>query len=189
MTLIYGQMNKSKLQRTMALFRNRLHIEGEKSPQYLVETIKLIEMNYTLTIVRRIVQMNPEWMIRNEHQTRKRIHRIIQTRMSFSYAFRAIESKIDAAIRKRRLRKTLLLNMSLTFIKTLDDNIELGVENDEKFDEDLSKSKNPQRNKRRRKNESIEKKTKRRNTIEEIWWTKKFTFNTWINLIADNWWW
>ena len=88
--------------------------------------------------------------------------------MSFSYALRAIGSKIDAAIRERGLRRALLLDMSLTFTGTLDDNIRPGVGDDEGSDEDLSESENPQRNKRRREDESIEKRTKRRSTIGEI---------------------
>lgn len=107
-------------------------------------------------------------MTRNEHQARGRIHRITQTRMSFFYAFRVIGFKIDAAIRKREFRRALLLNMSLTFMETLDDNIRPDVENDKEFDEDLSESKNSQRNKRCRKNESIEKRIIRRSTIGKI---------------------
>lgn len=162
-------MNKSKLQQTIALFRHCLHIEKKKSSRYFVETIKLFEMNYILTIVKKIVQMNLEWIIQNEHQVWGRIHRIIQTRMSFFYAFCVIKFKIDVAIQERKFQKTLLLNMSLTFIEAFDDNIWSDIENDEKFDENLSKSKNSQKNKRRRKNKSIEKRIKRRNTIEKIY--------------------
>ena len=100
--LIHGGLDKSRsqdimwlLQEDPATMEKYLH---DVSPQYLVGTTQLIGMGYTLTKVKRLVQLDPEWMERDELQARKRTNHITQHEETHSYSLRCPESRVEVMI-------------------------------------------------------------------------------------------
>jgi hypothetical protein len=74
MTLIHDQLNKSRIRKIIWFFQEKtIKIDNqEKSSQYIIEIIKLIEIDFILTKTRRLIQLNSKWMIKDEQQTKKK---------------------------------------------------------------------------------------------------------------------
>jgi alpha-D-ribose 1-methylphosphonate 5-triphosphate synthase subunit PhnI len=66
--LIHDKMNKSKVQKIIWLFQENLIIinDNDQSSQYIVNITKLIDVDFTLSRTRRLIQLNFEWMFKNE---------------------------------------------------------------------------------------------------------------------------
>ncbi len=67
-------MNKTRIQKIIWLFQKKaIKVDNQKeSSQYIIETIKLIEIDYILTKTRWLIQLNSKWMIKDEQQTKKK---------------------------------------------------------------------------------------------------------------------
>ena len=67
-------------------------------PRFLVGTIKLLGVGFTLTRARRLVQLDPEWLLRDKHQARKWINQISQTGQTYTYSVHCIDSVAKSMI-------------------------------------------------------------------------------------------
>lgn len=101
------------------------------SPQYIVGTTKLIGVGYTFIKARRMVQLDPEWMVRGEEQARKRINRITQLRQTHTYALIAEDSDVEKIIHDRQERRSYMIELALDPANVRDDNIARGIGDDE----------------------------------------------------------
>ena len=90
----------------------------EVSPRYLVGTTKLSGVGPTLTKARRIVQLDPEWLLRDEHQARKRINRSTQTGQTYSYSVHCTDSVAESMIFDRQNRRENLMKLALDATNT-----------------------------------------------------------------------
>ena len=86
-------MDKNLFHNVVGLFREEREVvaryPNDVPPQYMVGTTKLLGVGLTLTKARRMVQLDPEWLLRDELQGRKRIDRIdrvTQTCQTYTYS-------------------------------------------------------------------------------------------------------
>ena len=110
---------------------------NDVSPQYIVGTTKLVGLGYTMTEAKRLVQLDPEWMGRDELQARKRINRITQTARTYSYSLCCPESKVEEVIFDRQGRRGHMLALSLDPANIDGRDITRGIGDDE-FEEEGS---------------------------------------------------
>jgi hypothetical protein len=108
-------MNKSRVQKIVWFFQKNdtNDIIFEKSSQYLIDIIKLIDVNFIMTKARRLMQLNFEWMSRNEQQTRKKINKIIQKDQTYIYVLYFEDSQVKQMIHDRQNRRVHMMNLIL----------------------------------------------------------------------------
>ena len=82
-------------------------------PQYIVGTTKLIGVGLTLHKARYVVQMEPEWMKRDELQAAGRVNRVGQLRDTFTYLIFNQSSRVERIVARRSTRRTELLKLAL----------------------------------------------------------------------------
>ncbi len=142
MTLIHDQLNKTRVQKIIWLFQKKaIKVDNqEESSQYIIETIKLIEVDYTLTKTRRLIQLNSKWMIRDEQQTKKRINRITQTRQTYIYALLFKDSRVEKMIYDRQHKRAYMMQLALNHKEIEIEKITRDVDDDENDDNELKKS-------------------------------------------------
>jgi SNF2 family DNA or RNA helicase len=131
--LIHGKMDKSRVQKIVWLFQedDTNDTTLEESPQYLVGTTKLIGVGFTMTKARRLVQLDPEWMSRDEQQARKRINRITQKGQTYTYALYSEGSQVEQMIHDRQNRRAHMMNLALDPNLTNVSKVTRGIGDDE----------------------------------------------------------
>ncbi|MCJ1467868.1 hypothetical protein MMC07_006493 [Pseudocyphellaria aurata] len=94
--LIHAGLPKPKVHTIVGLFRGEKKVVAQNPndvpPQYMVGTTSLVGVGYTLTKARRLVQLDPEWLQRDEDQARKSINRITQTSQTYTCSLLSIGS-------------------------------------------------------------------------------------------------
>ena len=117
MALLHAGLPKSRFHDIVGLFQEHKEVAdrfcNDVPPQYLVGTTKLLGVGLTLTKARRMVQLDPEWLLRDELQARRRINQITQTGQTYSYSLRCIGSNAKNMIADRQNRRDLLLKQAL----------------------------------------------------------------------------
>lgn len=103
----------------------------DETSQYIVGTTKLIEVGYTMIKAKRLVQLDSEWMIRNEIQVRKRINRVSQTQSTHTYALIFEESDVEKIMQDRQTRRAYLIDLALDSINMQMNTITREAEDDE----------------------------------------------------------
>jgi hypothetical protein len=131
-------MNKSRVQKIVWLFQKNdtNDITLEKSSQYLVDIIKLIDVNFIMTKAKRLMQLNFEWMSRNEQQTRKRINRITQKDQTYIYVLYFEDSQVKQMIHDRQNRRAHMMNLILNLNLTNVFKVTRDIEDDENDNND-----------------------------------------------------
>jgi hypothetical protein len=114
--------------------------DNDQSSQYIVNIIKLINVDFTLSRTRRLVQLNFEWMFRNEQQARKRINKITQKNQTYIYALYFKESEVKKMIYDWQNRRTHIMNLTFDSNIINDQNIRREIKNDEKDDDDAKEN-------------------------------------------------
>lgn len=66
-----------------------------------------------MTKAKRLMQLEPEWMDRDERQARKRINRVSQTELTHTYALIFERSRIEEIIQDRQARRAYILKLVL----------------------------------------------------------------------------
>lgn len=131
-------MSKSTVMDVVSLFQEDAvamkNFPTITSPQYLVGTTRLIGVGYTLHKARRLVQLDPEWMERDQEQAKKRINRIGQKEATFTYMLRCVGSAVEETIYDRQNRRTHLVRMALDREDFSQDELKPGVDSDEEDD-------------------------------------------------------
>ena len=98
-TLIHEVMSKLNVMNTIWLFQeesNTIVRYSTLTPsQYIVSIIKLIKVEYTLHRVRQLIQLDSEWMKRDQEQAKKWINWIGQQKMTFTYLLQCVEFIIE----------------------------------------------------------------------------------------------
>ncbi len=101
---------------------------NEKLSRFIIDIIKLINVDYNLYRVKRLVQINLKWMKRNQAQIKKRVNHLEQYEKTIIYDLRCIDLQIKMLIYDRQNHQARLMNMILklkTFqVKELIRNIE-----------------------------------------------------------------
>ncbi len=138
MTLIHDKMNKSRVQKIVWFFQKNdtNDIIFEKSSQYLVDIIKLIDVNFIMTKARRLMQLNFEWMSRNEQQIRKRINKITQKNQTYIYVLYFEDFQMKQMIHDRQNRRAHMMNLILNLNLTNVFKVTRDIENDENDNSD-----------------------------------------------------
>ena len=117
MALVYAGMSKRRMHKIVRLFQEEPKVVNDflklTPPRFLVETRKLLGVGLTLTKARRLVQLDPEWLLRDEHQARKRINQISQTRQTYTYSVHCINSVAKNMIFDRQNCRENLKNLAL----------------------------------------------------------------------------
>jgi hypothetical protein len=139
--LIHDKLNKFRIQIIIWLFQeNQNTIErycDEISSRYIVKITKLIDVEFIMIKTRRMIQLNSEWLIRDELQARKRINKITQIRQIHIYSFVFVSVKIEELIYDRQNRRTLLLNLTLNSNNIEIENIKWKINDDDQNDDDI----------------------------------------------------
>lgn len=60
-----------------------------------------------------LVRLDPEWMDPDEQQARKRIHRITQTKQTYTYALRSKRSEVEEMTHDRQNRRVQMMKLAL----------------------------------------------------------------------------
>jgi hypothetical protein len=81
--------------------------------RYIVEIIKLIDVEFIMIKIKRMIQLNLEWLTRDELQTRKQINRITQTAQTHTYFLVSVKVKAEKLIYDRQNKRIHLLTLTL----------------------------------------------------------------------------
>ena len=137
---IYGGMQKSLVMDIIWMFQEEpetmSRYPGVTPPRYLVSTTRLIGVGYTLHKAKRLVQLDPEWMHRDQEQAKKRINRIGQNKPTSTYTLRCVGSEVERAIYDRQHRRTNLFNMALDPDKFNQEGMQPGIGDDDEADDE-----------------------------------------------------
>ena len=111
------KIDKGKLHAIVELFQKDCSaIEKhpyEVPPQYLVGTIRIFNMGFTLIKAINLVQLDPEWLFCDKLQARKRINQIFQTKETYIYSFICKRSMVKILINEWQVQWLNLLNKAL----------------------------------------------------------------------------
>jgi len=97
---------------------------------YIVSTIKLIEVNYTLHRVKRLMIVDFEWMNCNHKQVKKWINCIDQKKQTFTYTLQCVESEVKKTIYDQQNQRTHLVQQALNSSNFVQNIYTRGVSND-----------------------------------------------------------
>lgn len=116
--LVHADMAKSRIQDVVWCFQGDAHLlpeewKNEPRPQYIVANTKLICVGYNMQAARRCVQIEPEWLLRDENQVKCRANRIGQKLQTFSYGFLCVDSHVEQLIHNRQRRRNILLRLAM----------------------------------------------------------------------------
>ena len=115
--LIHAKMSKRWMHKIVGLFQEEPKVVNDWSkltpPRFLVETTKLLGVGLTLTRARRLVQLDPEWLLQDEHQACKRINWISQTGQTYTYSVHCIDFVAKSMIFDRQNCWENLKNLAL----------------------------------------------------------------------------
>lgn len=76
-------------------------------------TTKLIGLGVTLIKARRTVPLDPDWLLRDELQARKRVNRISQTSQTYTYSLLRDGAVAEGLIFDRQNRREILVKLAL----------------------------------------------------------------------------
>jgi len=115
--LIHVELFKFNAMKIIWLFQEEPAVISQNvnisSSQYIISTIKLIEVDYTLHKAKRLMIVDSKWMNRNHEQTKKRINRIGQKASTYTYSLQYVESKVKKTIYDRQNQRTHLVQQML----------------------------------------------------------------------------
>lgn len=128
-------MSKLKVMDIIWLFQEEPNAKARyptvPTPRYIIGTTKLIGVGYTLHRAKRLIQLDPEWMERDQEQAKKRINRIGQRQTTHTYTLQCIGSEVEQAIYDRQNRRTHLMKVALDPDKFAEGSLKRGVGDDE----------------------------------------------------------
>jgi len=104
---------------------------NEKSSYFIIDIIKLIDVDYNLHKIKRLVQIDSEWMKRNQAQIKKRINHLEQYEKTITYDLRCVDLRIEMLIYDRQNRWMHIMKLTLKFKIFEDDDVIKDVENDD----------------------------------------------------------
>jgi len=104
---------------------------NEKSSYFIIDIIKLIDVDYNLHKIKRLVQIDSEWMKRNPAQIKKRINHLEQYEKTITYDLRCVDLRIEMLIYDRQNRWMHIMKLTLKFKIFEDDDVIKDVENDD----------------------------------------------------------
>jgi len=81
--------------------------------QYIVSTIKLIRVGYTLHRAKRLMIIDSEWMNCDHKQAKKQINCIDKKKQMFTYALQCVESEVKKTIYDWQNQRTHLVQQAL----------------------------------------------------------------------------
>ena len=109
---------------------------------FLVDTIKLIEVDYTLHWVKRLIIIDLKWINWDQKQIKKHINWIGQHEHTYIYELQCKGSDIKKTIYDQQSQRTHLLKLVLNSKSFSSDDIIRGVDNDEGDDDEVINEKN-----------------------------------------------
>ncbi len=86
---------------------------NKKSSYFIIDTIKLINVDYNLHRIKRLVQIDSKWMKRNQAQIKKRVNCLEQHEKTITYDLRCVDLQIEMLIYDRQNHQAHLMNMTL----------------------------------------------------------------------------
>jgi len=86
---------------------------NKKSSYFIIDTIKLINVDYNLHRIKKLVQIDSKWMKRNQAQIKKRVNCLEQHEKTITYDLRCVDLQIEMLIYDRQNRQAHLMNMTL----------------------------------------------------------------------------
>ncbi len=104
---------------------------NEKSSYFIIDIIKLIDVDYNLHKIKRLVQIDSEWMKRNQAQIKKKINHLEQYEKTITYDLRCVDLRIEMLIYDRQNRWMHIMKLTLKFKIFEDDDVIKDVENDD----------------------------------------------------------
>ncbi len=104
---------------------------NEKSSYFIINIIKLINVDYNLHKIKRLVQIDSEWMKRNQAQIKKRMNHLEQYEKTITYDLRCVDLRIEMLIYDRQNRWMHIMKLTLKFKIFEDDDVIKDVENDD----------------------------------------------------------
>ena len=114
---MHAEMDKTRFHNIVGLFQEDSEVVArflnEVPPQYMVGTTKLIGMGLTLTKIRRMVQLDPEQLFRDELQACKQINRITQQFQTHFYSLLCEGLVAKSMICDWQNRRKILLSLTL----------------------------------------------------------------------------
>jgi hypothetical protein len=139
--LIHDKLNKFRIQIIIWLFQeNQNTIKrycDEIFSRYIVKITKLIDVEFTMIKTKRMIQLNSEWLIKDESQVRKRINKITQIRQIHIYSFVFVNVRIEELIYDWQNWRTFLLNLTLNSNSIEIENIKREINDDDQDDDDI----------------------------------------------------
>ena len=116
-TLIHAELIKFTAIKIIWLFQKEPVAIAQNanisSSQYIVSTIKLIKVDYTLHRVKRLVIIDSEWMNCNHEQVKKWINCISQKKQMFTYTLQCVGSEVKKTIYDQQNQRTHLVQQAL----------------------------------------------------------------------------
>ncbi len=88
---------------------------NEKSSRFIIDTIKLIDVDYNLHRVKRLVQIDSKWMKKDQAQIKKKVNCLEQHEKIITYDLRCVDLQIKMLIYDRQNRQACLMNITLKF--------------------------------------------------------------------------
>ncbi len=116
-TLITSKLIKSKMMNIVWLFQeNSKKLQkylNEKSSCFIIDTIKLINVDYNLHKIKRLIQINSEWMKRNQAQIKKRVNYLEQHEKTIIYDLRCVNSRIEMLVYDKQNHWMYIMKLTL----------------------------------------------------------------------------
>jgi len=100
------------------------------SSQYIISTIKLIKVDYTLHKAKRLMIVDSEWMNCDHEQVKKQINHIGQKASTYTYSLQCIRSEVKKIIYDRQNWRTHLVQQALKLKTFMQDTYTRGVSDD-----------------------------------------------------------
>ncbi len=140
MALIHAELFKFNAMKIIWLFQKEPAAISQNvnisSSQYIISTIKLIEVDYTLHKAKRLMIVDSEWMNRNHEQVKKRMNCIGQKAPTYTYSLQCIRLKVKKTIYDRQNWRTHLVQQTLELKTFVQNTYTRGMSDD--IDDDLN---------------------------------------------------
>ncbi len=104
---------------------------NEKSSCFIIDTIKLINVDYNLHKIKRLVQINSEWMKRNQAQIKKKVNHLEQHEKTIIYDLCCVDSRIEMLIYDRQNCWMCIMKLTLKLKIFEDDDVIRDVEDND----------------------------------------------------------
>ncbi len=124
MALIHTELFKFNTMKIIWLFQQESATISQNvnisSSQYIISTIKLIRVDYTLHKAKRLMIVDSEWMNHDHEQAKKRMNCIDQKASTYTYSLQCVRSEVKKIIYDRQNWRTHLVWQTLkpkTFVQ------------------------------------------------------------------------